>query len=255
VIFHIPHASTSIPPDVRTGIVLSDEQLAEETMKITDRHTDDLFGSHAQRDDIVLVYPVSRLVVDPERFADDAQEPMTAVGMGVVYTRTSGGIELRQEPSLQERGQLLDTFYHPHHRRFAAAVDMELSRRERAIILDCHSFPARPLPYERDQNPDRPDICIGTDAYHTPAWLTRGVEKCCRAEGVSYDLNRPFAGAIVPLGYYCKNSNVCSIMVEVNRRLYMDEARGTKSESYGACRLLVGRLVTAARAAVDAKRG
>ncbi len=86
MIFHIPHASTAIPPAIRAGIVLSDEQLAEEILKITDWFTDDLFGSHARAGDTALVYSVSRLIVDPERFIDDAQEPMAKVGMGVVFT-------------------------------------------------------------------------------------------------------------------------------------------------------------------------
>ena len=31
-----------------------------------------------------LVFPVSRLGVDPERFSDNTQEPMSQVGMGFI---------------------------------------------------------------------------------------------------------------------------------------------------------------------------
>ena len=30
-----------------------------------------------------IVFPVSRLGVDPERFSDDSQEPMSQVGTGI----------------------------------------------------------------------------------------------------------------------------------------------------------------------------
>ena len=58
-------------------------------MTMTDAYTDDLFGSHAGTDDSVVTFPVSRLVVDPERFLDDTLETMARCGMGVIYERTS----------------------------------------------------------------------------------------------------------------------------------------------------------------------
>jgi hypothetical protein len=35
-------------------------------------------------------------------------------------------------------------------------------------IIDCHSFPNRPLQIDSDQSPDRPDICIGAEKFHAP---------------------------------------------------------------------------------------
>jgi N-formylglutamate deformylase len=115
------------------------------------------------------------------------------------------------------------------------------------VILDCHSFPSKLLPYESDQNPDRPDICIGTDDFHTPREALNALKEQCRAEGRVFAENRPFAGSIVPLGHYQENRNVCSIMVEVNRRLYLDENTGRKSDSFENCRSFVGRLVGSVR--------
>ena len=58
-----------------------EERLQRELPRITDWYTDELFdaGAEASR----LIFPVSRLVCDPEHFADDANEPMAAKGMGV----------------------------------------------------------------------------------------------------------------------------------------------------------------------------
>ena len=73
IILHIPHASTVLPSEV--AFLLGQEELAYEVDAMTDHHTDQLFdlpGAHR------CVFPVSRLVVDPERFIDD---PMESVGM------------------------------------------------------------------------------------------------------------------------------------------------------------------------------
>jgi N-formylglutamate deformylase len=248
MIFNIPHASTAIPPAIRAGIVLSDEQFADEILKISDWFTDDLFRSHVEEGDTALVYPVSRLVVDPERFIGDAQEPMVKVGMGVVYTKASGGETLRLQPTAEERGFLLDTYYRPHHERLSHAVDEELKINGKAVILDCHSFPSKPLPYESDQNPGRPDICIGSDDLHTPQRLLKALEAQCRVEGMSFAVDRPFSGSMVPIEHYRTNLNVFSIMIEVNRRLYMNGKTGKKSDSFDYCRQLVGRMVSVLRA-------
>jgi N-formylglutamate amidohydrolase len=247
MIFHIPHASPDIPPEQRSKITLNDDKLADELLKLTDWFADELFGCHAGKGDLVVAFPVSRLVVDPERFVDDAREPMAEVGMGVIYTRTSRGEVLRIPPKVDERGLLLDSYYRPHHKRLSDAVNAELKRDGWAVILDCHSFPDKPLPHEPDQNPDRPDICIGTDDHHTPREILKALEHQSRAEGLSFAVNRPFAGSIVPMEHYLTDKHVRSIMIEVNRRLYLDEKTGAKSASFETCRMSVGRLIEAIR--------
>ena len=226
LILHLPHSSTVIPDDVRPEIVLSDVELDAELLTMTDHYTDELFTSPqaSQR----IVYPVSRLVLDPERFVDDASEVMASRGMGLVYTRTSGGAALRERPSPAHRQNLIERFYHPHHRALTAAVDASLSDHGTCLIVDGHSFPASPLPYELDRNPARPDICLGTDRTHTPMWLAALARDLFHAAGWSVALDRPFAGALVPIKHFGVTPQVRSIMVELNRALYMDESSGQR---------------------------
>ena len=99
IILHIPHASTVLPSEVE--FLLGQEELAYEVDAMTDHHTDQLFDLPGARR---CVFPVSRLVVDPERFIEDSME---SVGMGVVYTHTSSGKPLRQI-SLEQRQHLID---------------------------------------------------------------------------------------------------------------------------------------------------
>ena len=53
------------------------------------------------------MFPVSRLVVDPERFLEDSQEPMSRVGMSVTYTKGSLRQPLREQPTQGKRQELL----------------------------------------------------------------------------------------------------------------------------------------------------
>ena len=70
--------------------------------------------------------PVSRLVVDPERFSDDSQEPISRVGIGVTYTRGSLRQPLREQPTQRKRQELLERYYIPHHQKLTDAVEESL---------------------------------------------------------------------------------------------------------------------------------
>jgi len=241
-VIHLPHASTIIPAAVRSELLLSDQELALEVLRMTDHLTDDLVAAALLSAERVR-FSVSRLVLDPERFPIDADEPMSLVGMGVIYERTSQGALLRRPPSRAVRQQLLETYYAPHHSALEKSVATALERHRCCAILDMHSFASRPLPYELDQDSDRPDICIGTDEFHTPARLADEFMRRFSAEGLTVVLNRPFSGTMVPLHYFRNDCRVMSIMVEVNRRLYLDEATGKVGERFDHVQSMLARVL------------
>lgn len=230
---HVPHSATHIPREVRKQFCLTGPDLEDELLKMTDHHTLELFAFGVPPAQVVHA-AVSRLVVDMERFEDDQHESMAATGMGVVYSRTHDGRALRHALSVLQRRALLARWYHPHHVRLAALCADQLSRYGRSLVIDCHSFPATALPYEADQRPNRPQICIGTDGFHTPPWLSEALVNEFEADGFSVGLNAPFSGALVPMGYFEKDARVAAAMVEVRRDLYMDEATGQPLEHFSA---------------------
>ena len=236
VLFHIPHASAVIP-EAFSGDFLVD--LTENIRHMTDWYTDELFDfGFGER----IVFPVSRLVCDPERFREDSEESMAGIGMGAVYTH---GFDLRRirETSAERREEILREFYDPHHQRLEEKTKTVLMRYGTCLIADCHSFSPIPLPYEKD--PLRPDICIGTDGFHTPEWLSGGLAEAFRLAGYTVVLNRPFAGTMVPLSYYGKDPRVLSVMIEVNRGLYLTKD-GRKNRDFSEISGLLRRVLLSA---------
>lgn len=223
--------------------MLSVLQLEKEQTRITDSYTDELFDCKPNLTK-KIVFPVSRLAVDPERLVDDEEEPMYKYGMGVIYSKTSGGQILRKHLSAAERLSLITKYYDPHHSKLAKAVRVALAAHNRCLIIDCHSFPSKPFAYEQDQSPNRPDICIGTDAFHTPAWLKDLAVRLFEKQGFSVAVNKPFAGAIVPLQYYKVNADVFSIMIELNRVLYLRESSGTRNEEFISLKIKLNIILT-----------
>lgn len=75
----------------------------------------------------------------------------------------------------------------------------------------------------------RPEICIGTDDLHTPDHLTNTIAKAFAGFG-TVGVNEPFIGTYVPLQQYGTDQRVHSVMIEIRRDLYMDEATGESKD-------------------------
>ena len=137
----------------------------------------------------------------------------------------------------------MERYYRPHHRRLERAVDSLLAHGP-VLVIDGHSYPKIPLPYEQDSTVDRGQICIGTDAFHTPAAVVEQLSQHFREGGFSVSVDTPFSGALVPLKHYGRNAQVSSVVLEVRRDVYMDEESGEKIGTYVATkRLLAGALL------------
>ncbi len=231
MVLHIPHASTAVPPHRRPALLLDDAELADELRVMTDWRTELLYPVTPWEGERVAA-DVSRLVVDVERFPDDADEPMAAVGMGVVYTRTHRGGVLRAAPSAAERGALLEAHYWPHHDALTLAVGRVVHAFGGALLVDCHSFPSRPLPHDLDQSPGRPALCIGTGP-RTPGWVVQELLARAGMAGWSVGIDAPFAGALVPRAF-ADDPRVAAVMIEVRRDLYVDEANGLRGRGFDA---------------------
>ncbi|MFI0019343.1 MULTISPECIES: N-formylglutamate amidohydrolase [Streptomyces griseus group] len=228
VLLHVPHGSRHLPQQVRAGITLNDTALERELDHITDAHTAELAAAAARAAPSTpwrFVNNLSRLVVDPERFPDEREE-MLAVGMGAVYTHTTHREPLR--PPETDPGPLLESYFHPYAEAMTAAVDARLAATGRAVIIDVHSYPSAPLPYELHGTGPRPAVCLGTDPFHTPPGLLAAAEKAFGGrvghDGIGHDT--PFAGTYVPLRHYGTNRRVSALMIEIRRDTYMSEPGG-----------------------------
>lgn len=217
IILHIPHASTKL----NGGYYTNPYEAHKELMLTTDWYADKIFD---------LPFPThqpefSRVVCDVERLPDH-EEPMAKVGMGWYYTHSDSGKEIRKD-NMAYRYEVNHTLYFPYHAHFTNRVWQMLNYQKVCTIIDCHTFNNNPTKRDLNQDPDRPDICIGTDDYHTPDWLTKYVVNFLEKKGFTVKVNNPYSGTMVPLTYYQKDKRVQSIMIEVNKRLYLEEDQDT----------------------------
>lgn len=213
-ILHLPHSSTVIPD--QTGFVVS--RIQSQINLLTDWATDQIYNV-SSADKVVANF--SRVFCDPERLPDD-QEPMYQKGMGICYTLTDDLRPLRRLTSKQKQS-IIDNYYLPHHQKLTDLTQKSLALSNHAVIIDCHSFSSSPLKREFNQSPNRPEICLGTDDFHTPPALVSRFRSFFERHGFSVAINLPYSGTVIPLKYYQKDKRVTGIMIEINKKLYMDE--------------------------------
>ena len=226
LILHIPHSSVIMP--LLDGYIQDADKIHNELIKLTDWYTDELFYSET---DSMIIAPFSRILCDVERFENDEDEIMSKVGMGVLYESFDDGSLLRKVTSIL-RSKIITDFYWKHHNTFLDEVNKQLINDGSCLIIDCHSYPSKPLIRDLDKTSERPDFNIGIDKYHSPQKMIDASIAYFKERGYSIGVDWPYKGTIVPLAHYKRNDKVNSIMLEVNRKLYLNEPTNEKSERF-----------------------
>lgn len=207
-LFHIPHSSKSIPDTKHFKLNL----ISHDITLSTDWYIDEIFNVTGITKHIAKF---SRVFCDVERFITD---DMDKFGRGIYYTLDKHGKHLR-DFNLEHYNYILENYYKPHHKELSDLVNNILNDEGIVRIVDCHSFNEHRLPFETFD--ERPDICIGVDEFHTPQYLIDLFKLKFESCGFTVKINSPYSGTIVPLEHYMKNKNVESIMIEINKKLYV----------------------------------
>ena len=158
----------------------------------------------------------SRFAVDLERYEDDSKEPMSAKGMGMLYEKLIDGSVFDRKPFGDS------SFFRQYYRhKHGQLKEMIEQAGDGCVLIDMHSFCGNPLKCDFDQNPDRPDICLGFNDDETKPSDEKIAEirDIFEKHGLDVALNRPFKGSMTVK----TNVRYTSLMIEVNKSVYIDK--------------------------------
>ncbi len=61
--------------------------------------------------------------------------------------------------------------------------------------------------------------------------------------GLTVGINYPYSGTLVPSPYYKRDRRVSAVMIEINRKLYMNENTGERNEGFERTKELIRNLL------------
>lgn len=161
------------------------------------------------------------------------------LGKGLIWKLTDEGLPIYGRPlTVDEVRQRIDQCWRPYHAAVAQAIDDAHARHGYSIHINCHSMPAIAGSHATDfPGLAHADFVIGDrDGSTADPALSHTLCEHLRGLGYSVDYNHPYKGVELVRRHGNPAANRHSIQVEINRKLYMDEATLAMDEA-GAARL------------------
>ena len=135
-------------------------------------------------------------------------------------------------------------FWHPYHQALSALIDETRATFGQAVLIDCHSMPHEAIEAHTRPGQPRPQVVLG-DRYGVAAGreVMDRIEAAFASAGLRVGRNAPFAGAYVTQAYGRPLRGVHVVQVEIDRALYMDEARVARLAGFADFRAVIAGVV------------
>ncbi len=249
-VFSSPHSGADYPEAFLRESCLTPLQLRSSEDAYVDRFIGDTLGAP------VLKARFPRAYVDLNRAPDELDpaivfkaggqrtNPRIAAGLGVIPRVVSNGRAIQLgKIKLAEAEARLAACYHPYHTALRGLIEAQRQRFGVCYLFDIHSMPRAALPGGLLNR--RPEIVLG-DRYGTACdhWLTDAVAGYFTEAGFEVARNAPFAGGYITRHYGAPSQGVHVLQIEIDRSLYMNEARVELHQDFEKIRTRISGVLT-----------
>ena len=260
LVFASPHSGRWYPDDMMAASALD----AQTIRRSEDALVDDLIEAAPDLGAALLSARFARAYIDlnreafeldPGMFSDElpdfarARTARVAAGLGAIARVVSEGQEIyARKLTFAEARRRIEGAHRPYH----AALERLIAEAHRthgfAILIDWHSMPAAAA---RTGGRDRAcDFVLG-DRFGAACagMLTQRVERELEAMGYRVARNTPYAGGYTTEHYGRPSRRTHALQIEINRALYLDEAKLTPTAGFERLQADMARLIQALTAA------
>lgn len=239
----IPHAGRELPSSFVAQSGLTELQLRSNE----DLYVDDLLAPLVAHKLPILSLNISRAFIDVNRdtleldakmFYDFPANQMAAennrcrFGLGLIHRINADNLPLYQGLlSYQEVQTRIEKIYNVYHNRLQQLINKTIKKFGFCMILDCHSMPSKICGII----PDSPkiDCCLGNlFGKSCPQDLSDHLAQALTEKDFKISTNLPYSGAFTTFNYCQPRRKIYTLQLEINRGLYANEQKLTKTSSF-----------------------
>ena len=253
VIFSSPHSGRAYPADFLAASQLDPAQLRSSE----DAYVDRLFARAPHHGAPLIAALTPRAYIDVNRAADEldpavidgtvksSHNPRVSSGLGVIPRVVSGGRAIYAgKIALDEVERRIAAHWQPYHNALRTLIDSTQEAFGEAILIDCHSMPHEAIDAHVRPGQPRPEVVLG-DRFGAAAGreVMDRVEQAFANAGLRVVRNSPFAGAYIAQHYGRPLSRRHVVQVEIDRSLYLDEAKVEPAGNFSAFCARLNRVI------------
>ncbi len=254
LVFDSPHSGTDYPEDFGHQAPIAAVRKAEDT------YVDEIYDAAPAQGAVLLRALFPRSYIDPNRAADDLDTSMiegdwpgrvapsakTALGLGLLWSRYPPGLALYgRKLTVAEVRRRIEMYHKPYHDALRQALDAAYARFGVVWHINCHSMPSvsNDMSAEGSGVP-RADFTLGDrDGTTCSAEFTETVRATLAAMGYRVTVNDPYKGSELIRAWSAPQAGRHSLLVEISRRLYMNEETFEKSEGFAKLQADIRHLI------------
>lgn len=168
-----------------------------------------------------------------------------AAGLGMIpRVAASGEAIYRGRVPAAEIERRLETCWRPYHVALSTLVEQVYAQFGGVLLIDAHSMPSSASSIGLRERDNRVDVVLGDNHGEACAPdLIDCVDRWLSAQGLKVRRNQPYAGGFTTQRYGRPGVGRHALQIEINRALYMDEARHAKLATFGVLEQLMTGLL------------
>ena len=241
MIFSSPHSGKDYPDALLLRSLLDERAIRSSE----DAFVDELFARAPVWGAPLISARVPRAYIDLNRAADELDpaliegvvraphNPRVSSGLGVIPRVVANGRAIYSgKIPLREAQMRIDTLWHPYHQALR-------------VLIDCHSMPHEAIEAHARPGQPRPEVVLG-DRFGAAAGreVMELVESAFLEAGLRVARNAPFAGAYIAQAYGRPSRCQHVVQIEIDRALYMDEARVQRRPDFAEFEALMAGVIS-----------
>jgi N-formylglutamate amidohydrolase len=189
--------------------------------------------------------------LDPGMFEGPLPRPLNhrttrvAAGLGMIpRVAASGEAIYRNRVPSNEIERRLASCWRPYHAALSGLVEQTHRQFGGVLLIDAHSMPSSASVVGSRDRDHRVDIVLGDNHGEScAAGLVGRAEQWLASRGLKVERNQPYAGGFTTQRYGRPGSGRHALQIEINRALYMDEARHERLPAADAVTALIRGLL------------